>query len=163
MGSGSSYLLTLQVTPYIGLAYFDGIDDGSYDDHLGYQVADLTNGNYPNLYANGHDIGNFIPAAPIVLDGTGITPGSVVLEIYSSSDHCPVINAVQDPFTNPLPIHFDLFGGGLAVLPDEQELLAEFGKVFFYYCEVIDPVTNATIWSGYMMPPCNAGDATYWA
>jgi len=145
---GSPYLITLRITPYVGLAYYDGRPDGDY---FG---TTLNTTDYPNLYAGGNEIGNFIPAFPITLDGSGLTPGSVVREIESSMDHCPVLNAMTTT-ANPLPtIHFDLPPGGAPapVTWQEEELLSQYGKVFFYFCEAIDPVTNMVVWSKYMMP-----------
>src|SRR5690606_2419555 len=116
---GSPYLITLRVTPYVGLAYYDGNNNGDY-----FGTA-LNTTDYPNLYAGGNEIGNFIPAFLITLDGSGLpsTGGTVVLEIESSADHCPVLNAMTTT-ANPLPIHFDLPAGGSPILvtPDEEKL-----------------------------------------
>lgn len=151
---GSPHLLTLRVTPYVGLAYFDGIDDGNY---YGYNITVAS-----NLFANGSEIGNFIPARSFDIDGTGIPAGGTVqLDIKSSKDHCPV---VQNTFAvqNPNSIYFDV-SSIIAPTTFEEQLLKDYGKVFYYYLEAIDPVTNTVIWDEYMMPDNYfTPDNNYW-
>lgn len=161
---GSPYLLTFSVTPYVGLAYYDRTNDGRY---FGQQ---LTPGNYPNLYpipvsAGGSEIGHFIPALPIVVDGTGLPSiaESVVLQIKSDTDHLPLNNVISIPFTyNPVAINFVLPPppGGVPVTPAEEALLSEYGKVFFYYWQAID-AANTVIADGFLMPDCPY-DPAYW-
>src|SRR5690554_3789359 len=57
---GSPYLITLRVTPYVGLAYYDPRPGPDY-----YGTA-LDPIDYPNLYpiSGGNKIGHFIPAFP---------------------------------------------------------------------------------------------------
>ena len=142
---GSPHLLTLRVTPYLGLAYFDGDDDGRY---YGYNITVV-----PNLFANGSEIGNFIPARPFIIDGTGIPSGGTVqLDIKSSTGHCPV-----EPNTlsihNPNSIYFDI-SNIVPVTTFEEQLLKDFGKVFYYKIEVLDP-SNNIVFESYMMPDNN--------
>lgn len=42
-------------------------------------------------------------------------------------------------------------------------LLSQYGKVFFYYWEAVDPITLAVVSSGYVTPRCDTGNATHWA
>ncbi len=151
---GSPHLLTLRVTPYVGLAYFDGKDDGDY---YNYNITGL-----PNLFANGSEIGNFIPASPFDIDGTGIPAGGTVqLDVKSSADHCPVI---QNTFSihNPNSIYFDI-SGIVGTNTVEEKLLKDYGKVYFYYLQAINPVTNVVVWDEYMMPSNNfASGHLYW-
>src|SRR5690606_19550222 len=160
---GSPSLLTLRATPYVGLAYFDGDNtDGQYLTHAGY--TPLTTGMYPHLYAGNNEIGNFIPAAPIIVDGTGIPSyySSVRLQIQGTNGfhHCPVTpNVLSNATQNPAAVYFNLPGAGTPVTPQEIQLLEQYGKVFFYYCEAIDPATNAVVWSNYLMLDC---DDTKW-
>src|SRR5690554_2942832 len=145
--SGGS--LVMNVTAWVGLAYFDGIDDGSYDDPslnpLGppVQVADLTNGNYPNLYTGTtvpQEIGNLIPATPILMDGSW---GENELAI-NSTDHLPVIQANVSPTGNPLQLFFDI---SATATPQETQLLADYGKVFYFEVTVTDAVG---VWHGFV-------------
>ena len=150
---GSPHLLTLRVTPYVGLAYFDGTDDGDY---YGYNITVV-----PNLFANGSEIGNFIAAQSFDIDGTGIPAGGTVqLDIRSSTDHCPVVQntlAVQ----NPNSIYFDV-SGTVAPTTFEENLLKDYGKVFYYKIEVFDPA-NMLVFESYMMPDNNyVPDNLYW-
>lgn len=125
------------------MAYYDGIDDGDY---YGYTITGV-----PNLFANGSEIGNFVPARPFVVDGTGLPYGGTVeLDIKSSADHCPVIPNTFSA-NNPGTVYFDVSGiVGTSTL--EEQLLKDYGKVFYYYIEAIDPVTNTVVWGEYMMP-----------
>lgn len=119
----------LEFTAYIGLAYFDDTDDGLYrDPDQGFAlVADLTNGNYPNLYQNNQEIGNLIAAVPIVLDGTTLIESE--LTIGENGNHCPVTGGGLMPW-NPNNEFFDIASNGAT--SQEVQLLAAYGKVFFY-------------------------------
>lgn len=151
---GSPHLLTLRVTPYVGLAYFDGIDDGNY---YGYNITVAS-----NLFANGSEIGNFIPAQSFDMDGTGIPSGggTVQLDVKSNADHCPVVQntlAVQ----NPNSIYFDV-SSIIAPTTFEEQLLKDYGKVFYYKIEVFDPANNL-VFESYMMPDNNyEPNNNYW-
>jgi|SRR5690554_114313 len=148
-GPDPSIQLIFAFTPYIGLAYYDGHDDGLYHDNMGV-VADFNTGLYPNLYANGHEIGNFIPANSIVMNNYGM--GDMDFAITSSTTHCPVFDgnagvsnggqyfAINPALANPM----------------EQRLLADYGKVFFYKYDIFHPSNPAVvIQSGYVMPLCD--------
>lgn len=155
-GPDPSIQLIFAFTPYIGLAYYDGHDDGLYHDNMG-MVADFTTGLFPNLYANGHEIGNFIPANTIVMNNYGM--GDMDFAITSSTTHCPVFDG-----------NAGVSNGGqyFAINPAlatavEQQLLADYGKVFFYKYDIFHP-SNPTvvIKSGYVMPLCDETLSTYW-
>ena len=142
---GSPCLLTLRVTPYVGLAYYDDTNDGDYFGH------DITS--FPTLYANNNEIGNFIPAASFDINGTGIPAGAgtINLDVKSSADHCPVMPNILATSNSGGNVYFDvspIVGGGSA----EEKLLKDYGKVFYYFVEAINPVTNAAVWSGFIMP-----------
>lgn len=145
---GSPHLLTLRVTPYVGLAYYDGDNtDGQY---FGNPI-DLMN--FPNLYLGNNEIGNFIPAASFNINGTGlpVAAGTVQLDVKSSADHCPVLTNVLTTNNPGGNVYFDvspIVGGGSA----EEKLLKDFGKVFYYFVEAINPATNVVVWSGFIMP-----------
>ena len=68
----SNYGVYVRITPYIGLAYFDGADDGTYHTPTG--AFNLTSGAYPNLYSGSSEYGNYVQANPIVLANLQQTP-----------------------------------------------------------------------------------------
>ena len=153
VGSEHFSIFELHITPYIGLAYYDGVNDGRY--HDAYQasinppalIADLTNGNYPNLYQMGNEIGELIPAKPIVLDGSSIDHSEVSISSYA--DHCPVNPHTpgSSPGWNPHDRYFDI---SHIATPQEQTLLAAYGKVFFYEYSIILKSTGAVVGNGYI-------------
>src|SRR5690554_1308998 len=165
---GNPAHLEFRITPYLGLAYYDDDNDGIYKDDVtsfSENFNSVPPGTYPNLFdPTGNEIGNFIPASPIVIDGTGLAAGTVILEMVSA-DHCHVMGASVIPGSNPLGIYFDLSAPPppyVPALPQEEKLLKDYGKAFFYFWEAIDPVTNAIVASGYITPHCDTNDAAYW-
>ncbi len=66
-----------EITPQIGLAYYDGMDDGNYNPSIGSfnLVTD-----YPALYSGGKEYLNLIEGKTIIYP-----PFSI-----SSNNHCPV-------------------------------------------------------------------------
>ena len=169
---GNPAMLHFRVTPYVGLAYYD-------EDNTDYQYIDkstlnsqadftLPLGTYPNMFdPTGNEIGNFMPASPFTLTGAGIPTywGTVKLEIFSM-DHCHVIgaNTVANIY-NPNMVFFNITAPPTPYqpsTPQEEELLSQYGKVFFYYWEAVDPTTLAVVSSGYVMPRCDTGNTTYW-
>lgn len=143
----------VRITPYIGLAYWVGADDGVYHSSTG--VFNLTTGMFPNLYGSGHEYGNYIAANPIVLDVNNSSTHE--LAIFSDwvtqglNDHCPVVPNVYQYSYNPDPIYFDLVNNqqvrpnslGVADItppppsatPQEVDLLKDYGKVMYYKIE----------------------------
>lgn len=149
LGASSPTLLTLRVTPYVGLAYYDGKNDGLYNNNI-----PITSG-YPNLYPTGatSEVGKFIPTASFTMTGTGIPfSPTAQLEVISSTDHCPLANNTAGTLNpGPTPIFFNPF----IVNPAEIALLKQYGKVFFYWVEVINPGTGLPVFSRFMMPDSN--------
>lgn len=99
----------VRITPYIGLAYYDGV----------YTVLssnfNLANGNYPNIYANGHEYGDYVQGNPIVLANPLGTPTQYTHELYiqSREDHCPLTNIPVSPNYNLFGIGFDIVNNGI--------------------------------------------------
>ena len=138
--------IAVRVTPYIGLAYWDGADDGIYNTPGG--AYNLTSGMYPNLYNGGNEYGNYIQANPIVLNIWGTNPQTEEIGIIWGG-HCPVFTAWTYTY-NPHTIFFDVMNngviqpsamvGGLAVPAtpatfQEALLLNDYGKVMYYKVE----------------------------
>lgn len=172
---GHTGILDFKITPYIGLAYYDTNNDGEFIDPIFGMAAPFNSlpvGTYPNLYdTTGNEIGNFIPARPFTITGAGIPTywGTVQLEVFSV-DHCHVIAAnAQTTAKNPNGVYFDISTPPVplvAATVDEEQLLSQYGKVFFYFWEAIDPTTLTVVRSGYIMADCKTNSdaaATYWA
>ena len=138
--------IVVRVTPYIGLAYWDGADDGSYDTPTG--SYNLAGGGYPNLYSGRNEYGNYITANPIVLNIWGASPQSEEIGIIWGG-HCPVFTAWNYTF-NPYTIYFDVMNNsviqpaavlGSVAVPatpatfQEAILLNDYGKVVYFKVE----------------------------
>lgn len=145
----------VRVTPYIGLAYYDGADDGHYNTPTAGSF-NLTAGGYPNLHTPDNiEYGNYIAANPIVLEVNNDSAHE--LAIFSDwvtqglNDHCPVMPSVyQYPF-NWQPVYFDLVNNQRVqpvsvgdpdispappvATPQEVQLLKDYGKVMYYKVE----------------------------
>lgn len=136
INNGSPFEIVL--TPYVGLAYSDGIDDGNYDYVIVQGTSlDLTNGNYDNIY-NGREYLNLIEGVPINL--------AAYSDLDASSEyHCPTID------TNG--VLYDIIGAGATV--EEAILLRDFGKIYYYKLDVID-VNAGLIYSNFFRNPFNS-------
>lgn len=145
----------VRVTPYIGLAYYDGADDGHYNTPTA-GTFNLTAGGYPNLHTPDNiEYGNYIAANPIVLEVNNDSAHE--LSIFSDwvtqglNDQCPVMPSVyQYPF-NWQPVYFDLVNNQRVqpisvgdpdispappvATPQEVQLLKDYGKVMYYKVE----------------------------
>ena len=150
----------VRITPYIGLAYYDGANDGVYNTPTG--AFNLAGGAYPNLFPNGEEYGNYIEANPIVLASQMLTGvgGWYTHELFiqSREDHCPLINIPVGYNYNLYAIGFDVVNNSIiqpaahigatitppppAATPSEEMLLQHYGKVFYYKVEYgLDPYT----------------------
>lgn len=151
----------VRITPYIGLAYYDGNDNGTYNTPSG--TFNLANGNYPNLYANGQEYGDYVQANPIILASQMLTGvgGWYTHELWiqSDEDHCPLVNIPVGINYNLYSLGFDIvnnatiqpttvLGGATLTSPppagtaDEERLLREYGKVFYYKIEYVSDANN---------------------
>ena len=147
--SKASGSLVMSVTAWVGLAYFDSTDDGFYNDpflpFVGSPslVADFWSGNYPNLFNNTQEIGNLIRTKPIVLN-SAMGPENELL--INSTDHLPVIQANVSPTGNPTQLFFDISG---TATPQEIQLLADYGKVFYFEVTVTTS-GGGFVWHGFV-------------
>ncbi len=110
----TSATYTMEVTPYIGLAYYDGADDGYYS----YAGVTLDQNSYPNLFKGGKEYLNLIKGNTVIIPP--LTNSSI-----SSGNHCPVMPGQA----------FDLTASGGTASVDEINLLEVAGKV--YYADVV--------------------------
>lgn len=120
-------------------------------------------GAYPTLYANGQEYGNYIAANPIVLANPVGIPNHTTHElmVFSNEDHCPLVNVGVGVNYNLGAVRFDVVNNhlvqplaplaGAAVVPPtpqatsaEEDLLRQYGKVFYYQVEFGTSRTNFT-------------------
>lgn len=125
---------TLEVTAYVGLAYYDGDNDGFFNDPSpgGSAIYNLANGNYLTLYDNNtpngfpQEIGALVPMQPFTINPME------GFRMEDKEDHLPLGNAVK--YTQYQK--WFIFQGGLS--QDEMDLLRDYGKVFFYEVRVFE-------------------------
>lgn len=179
----------MRVTPYIGLAYYDGDDNGVYNTPNG--SFNIAGGAYPNLYANGHEYGSYVQGNPIVLANNPFSWYTHEL-VIKSEDHCPLINVPVALNTNLYGIGFDIVNNNIiqpaahigttltpappAGTPAEEDLLKQYGKVFYYKVEYgrdaynfdpddtyyvfaleAEPESNLSEWAGIFDPSSSSG------
>lgn len=148
----ANFGIYVRITPYIGLAYFDGADDGTYNTPTG--AFNLASGAYPNLYTGSSEYGNYVQANPIVLaNHSWDTPPWYTheLAVFSKEDHCPINNVnigynynlqtvKLDIIKNNLVQPLTTLGYGITPAPPagtnaESQLLTQYGKVMYYKIE----------------------------
>jgi len=142
----------IEVFAYAGLAYFDGDNNGVYEDPKLLQntgngfVAQIDNGNYPNLYANNQEVGNLVKT-PVQIDVPAYPNPNHSFRYEDRLDHFPLPSPQGQP--KYVPNAFDFAG---TLTQDELDLLQDYGKIFFYEVNVYDKVTGAFIMSTMMHP-----------
>ena len=143
----------LEVWAYAGLAYFDGANDGIYNDPQVNAQFSLNNGNYPKLFANGQEVGNLVRTAiPFTLNPQD------AFRMEGSVNHLPMTGS-----GNKFPQVFN-FGNNQLTTP-EQNLLRDYGKVFFYEVNVFNASTNAFIGKYILHPEIKTlpnGPGAFW-
>ena len=134
---------TIIVTPFVGLAYYDGLNNGIYEDVATANPTvqyNLASGNYPNLYANNQEVGNLVQASSIIIqsgDAFRIEDVDKHLLLPSGNDKFPQFSGGWNFQFNGLTLQ-------------EEQLLAHYGKVFFYEVQVTDANTGALIAHDFM-------------
>ena len=142
----------IEVFAYIGLAYFDSHDDGTYTDVKTGASYPLTTGAYPHLYppTNPHEVGNLVRTPiPIVSDAYPAATSGLRLEDTESHLLMPGI-AMQDRY--PQFSQGQTFDFAGSITPQEINLLRIYGKVFFYEVHVYDKVTGTPVLNTLMHP-----------
>lgn len=137
----------IRVYSYVGLAYFDGVNDGVFNDTNPYSpnTISLTT-NFPTLYTtNNQEAGNLVRVA-----NAFTVPANSGLRLEDRLLHLPDGN---NPAPSSSSLSFQLAGIGLTA--QEQNLLYEYGKVFFYEVEVYDSTTGTLVLSTLMHPEIN--------
>lgn len=134
----------------MGLAYYDGIDDGIYDDPYiakhnagnGF-VANLNNGNYPTLFANNQEVGNLVPAEVIELDGSSLDESELTIASDPSTPEHLLANAGNKHLSGYNNNNEVFRFSGLTT--QEEDLLRDYGKVFYYEVHVSERVSGAPL------------------
>src|SRR5690606_22855584 len=128
----------LEVFAYVGLAYYDDDNDGFYNDPSpgsGFASYDFTTGNYPTLYDNNapngfpQEIGALVQMQPFI-----INPMTGFL-MEDTDAHLPIDDGSQNPKPYATNDGFR-FPGGLT--QQEEDLLKQYGKVFFYEVNIFE-------------------------
>lgn len=135
----------IRVYSYVGLAYFDVVNDGVFDDTNPYSPNSISlTTNFPTLYANNQEVGNLVRVANMFT-----VPANSGLRIEDKLVHLPDGGT---PAQNSSFLSFQLAGIGLT--QQEENLLREYGKVFFYEVEVYDSA-GVMVLSTLMHPEIN--------
>lgn len=140
----------LEVWAYAGLAYFDGANDGIYNDpKIGAQFP-INNGNYPKLFANGQEVGNLVrTAVPFTLNP------QEGFRMEGNTNHLPMTGG-----SNKFP---QVFNFGNQLTTQEHTLLRDYGKVFFYEVRVFQASNNAFVGTYILHPEISTiGTTTAW-
>lgn len=146
---------------YAGLAYFDGYDDGVFHDvaqldpvtGLPIQIEDMAANplQFPNLYpaSNPHEVGNLV-RIPMPIDVPAYPNPNSSFRIGDRNNHLPVTGATgaAPKYTTP----YSGFNFGGTITPQERDLLANYGKIFFYEVHVYNKVTGALVLTTMMHP-----------
>lgn len=144
----------IEVFAYAGVAYFDGDDDGFYRDvsQTGSPIVhDMFNNpmSYQSLYVGGQEVGNLARSNPFKVDAYPATNYSFRYE--DNILHFPFIAATP----NASPKYGDGFDFSGILSPQEEDLLQNYGKIFFYEVHVYDKITNVLVLSTLMYPAIN--------
>lgn len=134
----------LEVHAWIGLAYFDGDNDGVFTDHFTTNTFALS-GNYPTLFANGEEVGNLVKAT--IMHPFEPQEGA---RIEDRIDHLPMPAGTLPRYPNTSPPWAfgdwkDGFTPTVNLQQPEKDLLRDYGKVFFYEVDVFEAATNAFV------------------
>lgn len=130
---GGSNNYTIEIYAYVGLAYFDGDNDGTYTDVAAAAPTiqyNLGSGAYTNLYAGNNEVGNLIKTDVIT-----VQPNESIRLEDSSLHLLTNLPSSQDKYPSNSGGQFFSFSG---ISPQEHELLSIYGKVFFYEVVVYD-------------------------
>ncbi|UUV20742.1 hypothetical protein [Paenimyroides aestuarii] len=150
----------LKVFAYVGLAYFDGDDDGVFHDPVtGAAIPLATNlgGNYPNLYGGNSTIpGQGQEAGKLVritnfFDIGAYPQAGWTYRVESETFHLARKGQPQQAAHPGMPGEDDGFFFGQLTGP-ERDLLYEYGKVFFYEVEVYDKFTGSLVTTALLHP-----------
>jgi len=136
----------VRITPYIGLGYYDGDDDGVYN-VMGSGV-NLNSGQYPNLYAHNKEYGNYVQANPIIIANHPSYQTHELIVYGYKADHCPLrlvnvgynynLGATSFDIQNndivqpSLAYGYSITPPPATGTPQEESLLSEYGKVMYY-------------------------------
>lgn len=131
---------TIRVHAWIGLAYFDGNNDGKFYDYnlsSSTPIADMTSTTlpYPNLYDGIKEVGNLVRATI----ATPFLPMQSA-RIEDIRYHLPMPTSPFPRYgsSSPFAPWASGFAPNVTLLPHETNLLRDYGKVFFYEVDVFE-------------------------
>lgn len=149
----------IKVYSYVGLAYFDGFNDGVFNDPnnpgVSIPMAQSLGGNFPNLFGGsaatpGQEAGRLVRVTNS-FDVPGFPAPKSSLRIESKTRHLAQLNNIPDArYPNLDGADQGFFYGNLT--GPERTILYQYGKVFFYEVEVYDKNTGALVLSTLMHP-----------
>jgi len=149
----------IRVYSYVGLAYFDGTNDGVFNDPsnptVSIPMAQNLGGNFPNLFGGNLATGGQEAGRLVRVTNSFDLPAYPDLNSSMRIESTQYHMADGDPnfarYENILPGWQERFFFG-NLTGQERDLLYEYGKVFFYEVEVYHKNTNVLVLSTLMHP-----------
>lgn len=127
---------TIYISAYVGLAYFDGDNNGIFEDPSTTPPTQFSiNNGYPNLWDGTKEVGNLVKTNSFRLDP------QESMRMEDNLDHLPVLlgGATTSPNPKSTQANFALgFQFPPTVQPLEVDFLRQYGKVFFYEVDVFE-------------------------
>ena len=142
MNNGSDENLSpyrLEVFAWAGLAYFDGDNNGTYVDIFTNTPFPMSSATHPTLYANNQEVGNLVR--------TVIPFDLIPQEEFRFEDrthHLPMPGG-NPKYAGQWPKAAIGFDFGTTLTSQEDALLRDYGKVFFYEVNVFEAATGAFV------------------
>lgn len=158
MNNGSEENLSpyrLEVFAWAGLAYFDGDNDGVFNDISlpagSQQIADMAGNQslYQNLYPNSvqpQEVGNLVRT---------VVPFNLIPQEgfrFEDHDHHLPMPGGNPKYAVQWPQAANGFDFGTVLSPQEEALLRDYGKVFFYEVNVFEAVGGAFVGTYFLHP-----------
>ncbi|WLD23487.1 hypothetical protein NU10_12350 [Flavobacterium dauae] len=149
MNNGSDENLSpyrLEVFAWAGLAYFDGDNNGVYDDIYTSNSFPMNSTTHPTLYANNQEVGNLVRTV-VHLD---LAPQEE-FRFEDRVHHLPMPGG-NPKYAGQWPQAANGFDFGGALSPQEEALLRDYGKVFFYEVNVFEAATGTFVGTYFLHP-----------
>lgn len=136
----------LEVFAWVGLAYFDGDNNGTYYDIYTNSFIPMSTFTHPTLYANNQEVGNLVrTVVPL-----NLAPQENFR--FEDDDHHLPMPGGSPKYAVQWPQAANGFDFGGALLPQEEDLLRDYGKVFFYEVNVFEAATGTFVDTYFLHP-----------